>query len=150
MRNADGTQGWRLTSVHANGRDLGDAPVDVASNTEVADVTITFSDRMSAIEGQLVDAAGRAAPEYFVIAFPADRSSWTTTSRRAVKPVRPGTDGRYRVSGLLPGDYFVAVVTAIEEEEGSDPAFLEAILPSAIRISIAAGETRRQDLKIGR
>jgi hypothetical protein len=150
MRNAGGTAGWWLTTVQVGGRNLGDAPIDVRANTEVGDVTITFSDRIGAIEGVLADAAGRPAPEYYVIAFPADRSSWTTTSRRAVPPVRPGTDGRFRVNGLLPGDYYLAVVTAMDGEEGSDPAFLEAILPSAIKMTIAAGETRRQDLKIGR
>ena len=150
MRTANGASGWWLSSVQASGRDLGDVPIDVRANTEVSDITIGFSDRIGAIEGQLMDAAGRPAPEYYVIAFPAERSAWTTTSRRSVPPVRPGTDGRFRVHGLLPGDYYLAVVTTIEQEEGSDPAFLEAILPSAIKITVAAGETRRQDLKIGR
>ena len=150
MRSTDRATGWWLTRLQVAGRDLGDAPIEVGANTEVTDVAITFSDRIGAIEGQLTDAAGRPAPEYFVIAFSADRAAWTTTSRRAVPPVRPGTDGRFRVNGLLPGDYYLAVVTAITEEEGGDPAFLEAILPSAIKLTVAAGETRRQDLKIGR
>ena len=150
MRSADGATGWWLTTVQVGGRDLGDAPIDVRANSEVTDVTITFSDRIGAIEGQLTDAAGRPAPEYFVIAFSANRAAWSTTSRRAVPPVRPGTDGRFRVNGLLPGAYHLAVVTTIDQEEVSDPAFLEAILPSAIKFTIAAGETRRQDLKIGR
>ena len=65
-------------------------------------------------------------------------------------PVRPATDGRFRVNGLLPGDYYLAVVTAVGQDESADPAFLEAILPSAIKITVAAGEARRQDLKIGK
>ena len=150
MRSGDGAIGWWLTSVRVSARDLGDAPVDVRANTEVTDVTITFSDRIGAIEGQLSDAAGRPAPEYFVVAFSADRASWTTTSRRFVPPVRPATDGRYRVNGLLPGDYYLAVVTAVGQDESADPAFLEAILPSAIKITVAAGDTKRQDLRIGR
>lgn len=150
MRTADGASGWWLTTVKVGARDLGDAPIDVRANTEVGDVTVTFSDRIGAIEGQLTDAAGRPAPEYFVVAFSADRAAWTTTSRRFAPPVRPGTDGRYRVNGLLPGDYYLAVVTAVGQEESADPAFLEAILPSAIKITVAAGEVRRQDLKIGR
>lgn len=150
MRTGDGTTGWWLTTIHVGGRDIGDAPIEVRANTDVPDVTITFRDRIGAIEGSLSDAAGRPAPEYFVVAFPVERALWTTTSRRTVPPVRPGTDGRFRVNGLLPGDYYLAVVTAIAQDEGTDPAFLEAILPSAIKITIAAGETRRQDLRIGR
>ena len=102
MRSANGASGWWLTTVQVGARDLGDAPIDVRANTEVTDVTITFSDRIGAIEGQLTDAAGRPAPEYFVVAFPPIDASWTTTSRRLVPPVRPGTDGRFRVNGLLP------------------------------------------------
>ena len=136
--------------MQIDNRDLGDAPIDVRANAEVTGISIGFRDRVGAIEGLLSDAAGRPAPEYFVVAFSADRASWTTTSRRFVAPVRPGTDGRYRVNGLLPGDYYLAVVTAVGQDESADPAFLEAILPSAIKITVTAGEVRRQDLKIGR
>ena len=71
-------------------------------------------------------------------------------SRRAVSAVRPGTDGRFRVNGLLAGEYYLAVVTAVEPDDAMDPAFLEAVLPSAIRVTVKDGETLRQDLKIAR
>ena len=148
MRTGDGLTGWWIANVRAGTRDLGDAPIDVAANATVPDVTITFSDRIGAIEGALTDSANRPAPEYFVLAFPVERSSWTTTSRKALAPVKPGTDGRFRIPGVLPGDYYLAVVTAVGQDEHADPAFLEAILPGAIKLSVAAGETRRQDLRI--
>ena len=85
-----------------------------------------------------------------MLAFPIERTSWTTTSRRAVPAVRPGTDGRFRVSGLLASRYYLAVVTAAEPDEIMDPAFLEAILPSAVRVTIKDGEIVRQDLRIGK
>jgi hypothetical protein len=67
-----------------------------------------------------------------------------------VPPVRPGTDGRFHLAGLLPGEYYLAVVTAVDQDEATDPAFLEAILPGAIRIAVPEGRTVRQDLRIGR
>jgi len=148
MRTGDGLTGWWIGNVRVGDRDLGDAPIDVAANATVPDVTITFSDRIGAIEGALTDASNRPAPEYFVLAFPVERSSWATTLRKILSPVKPGTDGRFRIPGVLPGDYYLAVVTAIGQEEHADPAFLEAILPGAIKLSVAAGETRRQDLRI--
>ncbi len=148
MRTGDGTVGWWLTTILIGGRELGDGPIGVPPNTDVRDVTIAFGDRIGAIEGTLTDALSRAAPEYFVVAFPVERASWTSTSRRMLPPVRPGTDGRFRLAGLLPGEYYLAVVTAIEQDEATDPAFLEAILPGAIRIAVAEGETRRQDLRV--
>jgi hypothetical protein len=150
MRTDDGLGGWWLTSIRVGDRDIGDAPIVVEPNTNVRDVTLTFRDRIGVVEGMLTDANGRPAPEYFVLAFSADRSSWTTTSRRKVEPARPGTDGRYRLAGLLAGDYYVAVVTVADDNDIVDARFLEALIPMAIRMSIADGETRRQDLKIGR
>lgn len=149
IRRADG-EGWWLTDISIGGRSIGDAPIDVRLSENVADVTIGFRDRIGMIEGRLTDPAGQPAAEYFVLAFPAERSLWTTTSRRAVPAVRPGTDGRFRLAGLLAGDYYVAVVTAIEPDEVMDPAYLSAILPGAIRLAVKDGETVRQDLKIGR
>ena len=147
MRSGDA--GWWLTTVRAGGRDLGDSPLVVNPNEDVAEVVVEFRDRIGTIEGTLTDATGRPAPEYFVIAFPADRASWTTTSRRTVPPVQPATDGRFRVTGLLPGEYYLAVVTEIEPDEATDPRFLETLVPMALRVTIGDGETRRQNLRIG-
>ncbi len=52
--------------------------------------------------------------------------------------------------GLLAGQYYLAVVTAAEPDEIMDPGFLEAILPSAVRVTVRDGEIVRQDLRIGR
>jgi hypothetical protein len=148
MRTGDGTTGWWLTTVSAGGKDLGDAPIDVPPNASVRDVAIGFRDRIGSIEGELTDAAGQPAPEYYILAFSVDRASWTSTSRRSVSPVRPGTDGRFRITGLLPGEYHLAVVTAIGDDEHADPAFLEALLPAAIRVSVGDGAVVRQSLRI--
>ena len=41
-------------------------------------------------------------------------------------------------------------MTAVDEDDAQDPAFLEVLLSRAIKIVIAEGETKKQDLKIGR
>jgi hypothetical protein len=150
MRSGDGRVGWWITSIRVGDREIGDAPIGVDPNANVANVAIAFGDRVGAIEGTLSDAAGRPAPDYFVLAFPVERSSWTTVSRRLVPPARPGTDGRFRLTGFPAGDYYLAVVTTMESDDGSDPAFLEAIVPGAIKVTIGRGQTIRQDLQVGR
>lgn len=150
MRTGDGMTGWFLTGVRVGARDLGDAPITVPPNENVTDVAITFRDRIGIVEGQLMDAAGRPVPDHYVFAFPTERASWTSLSSRRVAPVRPGTDGRFRIVGLQPGEYYLAVVTAMDDDDNADPQFLETILPSAIKISIGDGELKRQDLRIGK
>jgi hypothetical protein len=144
-----GDRGWWLTSMRVNGRDLGDAPIVVNSNDDVPDVEIEFRDRIGTIEGALTDATGRPAPEYFVMAFPTDRASWTTTSRRMVPAVQPATDGRFRLTGLPAGEYYLAVVTEVDSDEATDPRFLETLVSMSLRLTLGEGETRRQNLSIG-
>jgi hypothetical protein len=148
MRGA--TTGWWLTTIRVGDRVLGDAPLDVAANAAVTDVVIEFSDRIGSIEGSLLDADGRPAPEYFVLAFPVERESWRTTSRRMTPAVRPATDGRFTITGLPGGEYFLAVATEVDSEEAADPRFLETLLQQAIRVRVPEGESVRQDLRIGR
>jgi hypothetical protein len=82
------------------------------------------------------------------MAFPVERTSWTTTSRRVSPPTRPGTDGRYRVTGLLAGEYYLAVVTSVSQDDATDAAFLDSIIPTALRVRVGDGEVKRQDLQI--
>lgn len=150
MRSGDGSTGWWLSTIRVGGRELRDAPIDVAANENVTDVALMFRDRIGTVEGRLMDGAGSPVPDYYVFAFPADRASWTTLSRRRVPPARPGTDGRFRLNGLLPGEYYLAVVAVMDEDDATDPQFLDAVLPSAIKITVGDGELKRQDLKIGK
>jgi hypothetical protein len=148
MRGGDGTTGWWLTTVHVDGRDQGDRPIDVQPNQNVTNVTLGFGDRIGIVEGALTDGEGRAAAAYYVVAFPVERESWSTVSRRLPAPAQTGTDGRYRLVGLPAGEYFLAVVTEVGPEDRANPEFLAALVPAAIRIKVGAGQTLRSDLKI--
>jgi protocatechuate 3,4-dioxygenase beta subunit len=150
MQTGPAGQGWWLKSVTASGRDVSDTGLEVRAGQTLAGTVLTFSDRAAALSGVVTDSAGRPAPEYFIFAFPADRARWTPTSRRIVPPVRPGTDGRYRMPGLPPGDYHLAVITGFEEGDVWDPAFLESLLASAIRVSVGEGEERVRDIRLAR
>ncbi len=149
MSLATGVQ-WLLKSVRVGGTDVGDL-LEVQAGRDLSGVVLTFTDRVASIAGLLLDAEGRPAPEYSVFAFPADRSAWTPWARSGgLDPVRPGTDGRFRVGALLPGEYYLAVVTSIESDDATNPSFLETLVPLAIRLMVAEGEQKTQDLKIVR
>jgi len=81
------------------------------------------------------------------VVFAADNNYWTPQSRR-IRTARPATDGKFTVTGLPPGEYRMAAVTDLAPGETNDPAFLDLLVPASVKLTLAAGETKTQDLKI--
>jgi hypothetical protein len=63
--------------------------------------------------------------------------------------IRPGPDGKYTVLNVAPGEYFLAAVMDLEPSDWGDPAYMEQIAAGAIRLTIAEGEKKVQDLRTG-
>jgi hypothetical protein len=129
-----------------NGRDVLDYPFEVAAN--ISGAVLTFTDKHTQLSGTLTTTANAVAPGYFIAVFPADRALWRWQSRR-ITSARTGTDGRWIVKDLPPGDYLVAALSDLDPEDLLDAAILETLVPSAVRVSLRDGEQRSQDLKIG-
>ena len=137
---------WKLRSAVVDGRDLLDINF-TGPRVDLRDVTVTLSDKRTEISGSLLSATGQPVNEYYVIAFSADRAHWRAGARRSLS-ARPATNGRYVFNDLPPGDYLVAALTDLDPNEWQEPAFLSQVAPSAIRITIAEGQTKTQDLRI--
>ncbi len=138
---------WRLASAIVKGRDILDFPLDIGPSEDVTGALITFTDATQEINGSLQDASGRPAPDYTIVVFAADKAYWTPQSRR-VRTIRPGTDGKFTVSGLPPGDYLMGAVVDVVPSEVNDPAFLEQVVGAAVKITLGLGERKTQDLRI--
>lgn len=141
--------GWWARSAITGDRDLLDRDIDIGSGLATMTVQVVFSDRRSELSGMLQAASGEAASDVFVIAFAADRRYWGPGSRR-VQAVRPGVDGRFLMKDLPAGEYLLAAVADIDQDQWTDPTFLEQLISAAVKVSIAPGEKRVQDLRIGR
>ncbi len=140
------SSGWVVQSATGNGRDAWDTWLQVGPG-ENLELVITCTDRPTEIAGTLRDAAGQPLPEHFIVVFPADRSLWIAGTKR-IRAVRPGADGQYSMAGLPPGDYLLVALADVESGEWNDRAFLDALAPAGIRISLGEGEKKRQDLQI--
>lgn len=138
---------WVLKAAVVDKRDILDelAVVEPGSDLNVA---VSFTDRPAEIAGVLLDASGKPAPEYFVVAFSADRRYWFDGSRRSTS-MRLGLDGSFTWTGVSPGEYYLAALTRIETGQLGDAAFLESLIPTSVKISVAEGEKKRQDIKFG-
>jgi hypothetical protein len=139
---------WSIKASVANGREAFEAPLRVSAN-ETVDWTVTFTDRPTSLAGVFQDRGGRAATEYYILVFSADRKHWTPGSRR-IRTTRPSTDGAFSIKGLPAGEYFLAALADLETGEWNDPTLLEQLVPSSAKVTLRDGETTTQDFRIGR
>jgi hypothetical protein len=139
---------WTAKSATVNGRDILDTPLDVRPGEDVANVVVTFTDRLTTLSGSLTDQAGRPAPGYFVMAFPVNSSHWRQQSRWLRAPTRPASDGRFSVVGLPPGEYHLAAITEFSPQEWYTPAFLQQLVPLSLKLTLREGEEHRQDIRL--
>ena len=144
------TATWTLESIRAgSGPDLADVPFDVVPGRNIEGLVVTLTDRPTVVSGKVVDNDGRPSSAFPIVVFSTDSTHWIAGSRR-VQQVRPASDGTYRIAGLPAGEYFVGAVTTLDLEDLYDPSFLQQIVPIAFRITLVDGETKTQDLRIGR
>jgi len=147
--NVSAAGAWSLRSATSAGRDTLDQPLEIAPG-QGATLTVTLTDQPTELSGLLLDQLGRPAPEYSVVVFTADRALWTTSPRRNSGVIKVASDGRYRVTGLPAGDYYLCVLTDIDPRQLSDVSFLEQLATSGgVRVTLVDGEKKEQNLKIG-
>lgn len=138
---------WTLKSAIVSSVDAIDVPFSVRA--DVGGAVITFTDRPTELTGSLLDTTGKPALEYFIVAFPVDRALWVPGSRR-VRSARPGNTGNFRIANLPPGEYYVCAMTDLEPNLLNTAAYLEPLVAASIKLALAEGERKVQDLKIAR
>lgn len=148
--NVGGAQGWFLESATVGGQDALDFPFEVKPNQAVGGITVTFTDKQTEFTGTIVDERNQPAVEYTLVVFPADSKYWTGIASRRFQTVRPSTDGRFTIRGLPPGDYRIGTVIDLEPGAGSDPAFLQQLEATALRLTLQPGEKKQQDIRMSR
>ena len=139
--------GMVVRAIRLNGTDITDAGVDVKPNEDISGLEIELTNKVTVISGLVTNARGETVKDYSAIAFAQDKEKWKGFGRYQ-STGRPDQDGRFRISGLPPSDYYVVAVEKIEPGQMTDPEFLDAIRIRAIPITIREGETRTLDLKI--
>jgi protocatechuate 3,4-dioxygenase beta subunit len=142
---ASGPAQWALESVTVAGVDAMDAGLEI-SGADVPDIVATLTDRRSELSGTLRDAAGRPVGQELVVAFSTDRTLWTAARR--VSGTGTDQNGRYLIAWLRPGVYFLAGSPDGDVRQLSNPSFLDSLIPDAVKVTIAEGEKKTQDLKL--
>ena len=105
--------GWRPSSVIANGRDIIDAPLVLA--TDVSDVVITLSRSTASARGRLQVRQNRPQ-DYRVVLIPADPALWAHPTGRRFAAAPVGNDGGFNVWNVPDGDYLIGAVRGLPSE----------------------------------
>ena len=129
-------------------RDTTDLPIEIAAG-DVPPLTIVFSDTTAELSGALTTGGGAPAPDYFVILLPADHRYWVAGSRR-ITSTRPDVKGRYVFRNVPAGEYRFAVTTDLILRDLADTGALARLEEQSTPVSIAFGEKKVFDVKLGR
>ena len=141
---------WSLKSAAAGDREFADRPLLVSSGApDITRAVITLTDRAAEVSGRLIDASSQPVTRYSIVLFTQTRSLWMRGSRR-IMSARPATDGTFTLEGLPAGDYAIAAVEDLDDADLGDPDFLARLLAGSVKVTLADGERKKQDLRIGR
>jgi len=144
---AGAPDGWVLQSATFNGRETIDTHLVVEPGRRYEGGLLTLTNRTSSLGGTVRDDRGAAPDERVVILFPERHEARVPRSRR-IHVTRTGPDGRYSFDGLLAGEYRLAVVVDLESGREFEPAFLEELVAASVTISLEAGATVVQDVRV--
>jgi protocatechuate 3,4-dioxygenase beta subunit len=139
--------GWAIRSVRLNAVDVTDAGFEIKGNQEIGGLEVELTNKLTTISGLVTNARGETLKDYSTLVFAQDSARWGVNPRYQSMG-RPDQDGRFKISGLPPGDYYIIALDRIDTGEAGDPEFLERIRTKASRLSLDEGETKTLDLKI--
>ena len=144
--------GWYLKSLTIEGIDATRVPFDFgATGRTYRDVEVVVSNGSGNIAGRAVTRQGSTLSDYSVIVFSVDSSDWFGSSNR-LRLVRADADGGFHVSGLPPGDYWVAAATRLESSSltggWQQTDALARLMPSAQRVTVTGSQTVNTTVRI--
>jgi uncharacterized protein (DUF2141 family) len=136
---------WYLKSVVISGQDVTERGFDFGAGPRTIDGAEIVISRSGATISGRVNSGATETNSFGVVVFPVFRDQWVPHSPR-LKFTRSTDDGAFRVTGLPPGDYYVAAVDRIDGTaqagEWQSADVLTQLVSSAERVSTAERESR--------
>jgi protocatechuate 3,4-dioxygenase beta subunit len=139
--------GWAMRSVRVNSVEVIDDGIDVKPGEKITGVDVELTTKIAVIGGRVTNTRGEPVKDYTLLIFPTDSKRWKP-SGRYLRTARPEPDGRFKVSGLPPADYYIVAIGKMEPGQWAEPDFLERIRERATSVTIMDGETKTIDLRL--
>jgi hypothetical protein len=141
--------GYALKSVFIEDDDVIDEPRMFDGKETLSGVRLVVTKNLAVVGGTVVDDDGKGVSDYSVVLFATDPGKWGPRSRRRVA-VRPDQSGRFKTTGLPPGDYFAVALDLLLPGEAEDPEFLSDLREHAVRFTLDEGGQQLLALKLTR
>ena len=119
-----------------------------SASAQGSGATPMISDRNATLTGRIITDSGPPRRPWFVVVFPVNRDLWLPRTSR-ITAALSDAEGTWIARHLPAGDYRLAVVTDLVPGELSDPFFLRKLTPASITVTLAEGERKTQDLRLG-
>ena len=140
-------EGWALKSVLLDDHDLTDRSHDFRGSSAPRTLRMVLTKATATVTGTVRTKQGEEVAAYRVLLFPTDERQWTASSR-FVKDASPGADGRFRIHGVLPGDYLAVALDRLEDDLVHDPDVLRGLRSRATAVTLYDPVHRSLDLEL--
>jgi len=139
---------WIVKSIVSGARDYAQAPFEL-KDTDVTDVVITMTDKISGLAGTVRDGAVPATAATVVAITAKYREATSASMLTSLFRIVPASKkGAYILTGLVGGDYYVVAVNDSDIGDLSNRDALEALAKIATLTTIAPGDRKTLDLTL--
>jgi hypothetical protein len=139
--------GWTMRALRYRGTDVTDSGIEFKPGEDIADLELEITNQISEVAGLVTTSRGDVTKDYSVVVFAQDRERLAPGSRY-VRSGRPDQDGRFKITALPAGAYYVVAVDYIETGDATDPDVLDRLRDRATSFSLGEGEKKTLDLKL--
>ena len=130
--------GYYVDSVKLGDRDVLGLEVELFDG--VPPLRISYKADAPSVRGTVENGSGAT-----VMLFPQDEALVTG---QFIRTTNVGSDGRFEIGSLRPGDYYAFAFNRIEWLAFNDAGFFRGLVPLAERVHVAKGETATVELKV--
>jgi len=130
--------GAYVKSIRWGAQELSNALLDLSSGNGGA-IEIVVSPRGAALNLVARNSQGEPVGNAMVTVWPAIRA--VTDQQGGVHNIRTSPQGTFQLTGLAPGEYYVAVWDEVSQDLSRIPDFLDLFRAAATKVSVAEGET---------
>ena len=140
---------WAVKSIRWRDREIGNQYLEFGAGQVFDGVEVVMSNDWATLSGYVRDQRNDPVTDMPLVLFPTDPALWIPDSRY-LRTMRTAPGGRYGLSWLHAGEYYVAMAPQLAEGEWQHPEFLRSLIDVSTRITIADAEEQVLELRVRR